>query len=230
MKIGIDIRVIGKKRTGDEVYFFNLVRNLAVADKKNEYYLYVDRDPEKDEDLKREIEKLELGNNFKIIFINSLNRFWWNLWALPAALKKNPVDIFHTQYIAPFWLPKKIKLILTIHDISFNSFPQLIGKLNLFFLKTLVPGSLKKAEKIITVSRSERENIINYYKIPKEKVEFTYNGVDFEKFNQKYSYEEKGKIRKKYNLPASTRSNRGEPEKFLLYIGTLQPSGKISQF
>ena len=71
MKIGIDIRVIGKKRTGDEVYFFNLVKNLAVADKKNEYYLYIDRDPEKDEDLKREIEKLELGDNFKIIFINS---------------------------------------------------------------------------------------------------------------------------------------------------------------
>jgi len=102
MIIGIDIRVIGKKCTGDEVYFFNLVKNLAAIDKANKYFLFTDRDQEKDSDLAREIEKLELGSNFKIIFLNSPNRFWWNLWALPNYLRQNPVDIFHTQYIAPF--------------------------------------------------------------------------------------------------------------------------------
>lgn len=239
MRIGIDIRAIGKQRTGDEVYFFNLVKNLAAIDKENEYYLYIDRDSKKDEDLKREIEKLELGNNFKIIFINSPNRFWWNLWALPNYLKKNPVypvrniqpdslnthltqisngvDIFHTQYIAPFWLPKKTKLVLTIHDISFNFFPRYIKKSDLFFLKTLLPRSIKRADKIVTVSESEKKNIIDFYKIPPEKVEFTYNGVDFERFNRSYSDEEKERIREKYNLP----------EKFILYIGTLQPRKNI---
>ena len=40
LKIGIDIRNIGKKRTGDEVVFLNLVRNLAQIDLENEYFLY----------------------------------------------------------------------------------------------------------------------------------------------------------------------------------------------
>jgi len=239
MKIGIDIRVIGKKRTGDEVYFFNLVRNLAVTDKENEYHLYTDRDPEKDENLKREIKKLELGNNFKIIFINSPNRFWWNFWALPNYLKKNPVypvrnaefdsldayskqisngvDIFHTQYIAPFWLPKNTKLVLTIHDISFNFFPEYIKKSDLFFLKTLLPKSIKRANKIITVSQNERKQIINFYKIPPKKVDFAYNGVDYEKFAKEFSKEKKERIRQKYNLP----------QKFLLYVGTFQPRKNI---
>jgi len=217
MKIGIDIRLIGKNRTGDEAYFFNLVKNLAVAGKENEYYLYIDRDPEKDTALKKEISKLELGNSFKIVFINSPNRFWWNLWALPAYLKKNPVDIFHTQYIAPFWLPKNIKLVLTIHDISFNFFPQHIKKSDLFFLKTLIPRSVKRADKIITVSESEQQRIIKFYKIAPEKIEFAYNGVNFERFNHKYSNSEKEEIREKYNLP----------EKFLLYVGTLQPRKNI---
>ena len=217
MKIGIDIRVIGKNRTGDEVYFFNLVKNLAVADRENEYFLFADRDPEKDPDLRREIKKLELGSNFKIIFLNSLNRFWWNLWALPNYLKKNPLDLFHTQYIAPFWMPKNIKLVLTIHDISFNFFPEYIKKTDLLFLKTLIPRSLRRADKIITVSANEQKKIVDFYKIAPEKVDFTYNGVDFARFSHEYSAEEKENVRKKYSLP----------EKFLLYIGTLQPRKNI---
>ncbi|PIU78054.1 MAG: hypothetical protein COZ28_00580 [Candidatus Moranbacteria bacterium CG_4_10_14_3_um_filter_44_15] len=217
MIIGIDIRVIGKKCTGDEVYFFNLVKNLAAIDKANKYFLFTDRDQEKDSDLAREIEKLELGSNFKIIFLNSPNRFWWNLWALPNYLRQNPVDIFHTQYIAPFWLPKNIKLVLTIHDISFNFFPKYIKKSDLFFLKTLLPRSIRRADKIITVSQSEQEQIINFYKIQPEKIDFVYNGVDYENFAKEFSEEEKEKVRQKYNLP----------QKFLLYIGTFQPRKNI---
>ena len=206
MKIGIDIRLIGKKRTGDEVYFFNLVKNLSELDRRglisteNKYFLFTDRNPGKDGELKKEIENLGLGDNFKIVFIDSPNRFWWNFRALPNYLKKNPVDVFHTQYIAPFHLPKDIKLVLTIHDISFNFFPQYIKKSDLFFLKTLLPRSIRRADKIITVSESERKNIIEFYKLPLEKVDFTYNGVDFERFSQKFSDEEIKKINTRYQI------------------------------
>ena len=217
MKIGIDIRMIGKKRTGDEAVFFNLVKNLAEMDNSNQYFLFSDRDPKEDKDLQTEIKKLNLTNNFEIVFIKKTNRFCWNFWYLPAYLKKNPVDVFHTQYIAPFWLPKNVKLVLTIHDISFNYFPEYIKKSDLFFLKTLIPRSIKRADKIITVSESEKKNIIDFYKIPPEKVACAPNGVDFERFSRAYSTEEKEDTRKKYTLP----------EKFLLYIGTLQPRKNI---
>lgn len=224
MKIGIDIRVIGKNRTGDEVYFFNLVKNLAETNRRgltsteNEYLLFTDRDPKKDFALKEEMERLELGSNFKIIFLNSPNRFWWNFWALPKYLKKNPVDIFHTQYIAPFWLPKNTRLVLTIHDISFNFFPEYIKKTDLFLLKALIPRSIRRADKIITVSASERNKLIDFYKVAPEKVDFTYNGVDFKKFSQKFSYEEIKKINTKYKIPDT---------KYILYLGTLQPRKNI---
>ena len=219
MKIGIDARLIGKKRTGDEAYFFNLVKNLnrRGLTSTEEFFLFVDRDPKKDENLKREINKLELKDNFKIVFLDFPNRFIWNFWGLPRYFKKNPVDIFHTQYIAPFGLPQKTKLVLTIHDISFNFFPQYIKKSDLFFLKTLLPRSICRADKILTVSQSERKNIIDFYKIPPEKVDFAYNGVDFERFSQSHSKEQKEKVRRKYNLP----------EKFVLYIGTFQPRKNI---
>lgn len=217
MKIGIDIRLIGKKRTGDEAVFFNLVKSLAEIKSDDQYFLFTDRDPKKDQELRAEIEKLKLADNFKVIFINSPNRFWWNLWALPHFLSKNPVDVFHTQYIAPFWLPKNVKLILTIHDISFNFFPQFIKKSDLFFLKTLIPRSLKMAAKVIAVSEFTKKEIEKYYHISSKKVIAIYNGVDFELFNKKITQTKLEEIRKKYNLP----------EKFLLYIGTLQPRKNI---
>jgi glycosyltransferase involved in cell wall biosynthesis len=217
MRIGIDIRLIGKKRTGDEQVFFNLVKNLAKMDSENEYFLFTDRDPERNSELAKEIEKLNLKNNFEVVFINSPNRFWWNLWALPDYLRRNPVDIFHTQYIAPFWLPKNIKLVLTIHDISFNFFPQFIRKSDLFFLKTLIPRSLRMAAKIIAVSEFTRGEIGKYYQIPSEKIAVAPNGVDFETFNQSVGREKLEAARKKYRLP----------EKFVLYLGTLQPRKNI---
>jgi glycosyltransferase involved in cell wall biosynthesis len=217
MKIGIDIRLIGKKRTGDEAVFFNLVKNLAEIDSNNQYFLFTDRDPEKDAELKTEIGKLNLKNNFNLVFINAPNRFWWNLWALPNYLHHHPVDVFHTQYIAPFWLPKKVNLVLTIHDISFNFFPQFIKKSDLFFLKTLIPRSLKMAAKVIAVSDFTKKEIEKYYHIPAEKIAAVPNGVDFEMFNKNIAQEKLIEIKKKYSLP----------EKFLLYIGTLQPRKNI---
>jgi glycosyltransferase involved in cell wall biosynthesis len=217
MKIGIDIRLIGKNQTGSEAYFFNLVKNLSAIDKINEYRLFTDRDPKIDPGLAKIIEELKLGENFKVDFVKNTNKFYWNLWYLPMNLKKNPVDVYHTQYITPFWLPKKTKLLSTIHDISFNYFPEFIKKSDLFFLKVFIPRSIRQADKIITVSASEMKKIIDFYKIPPEKVDFSYNGVDFEKFCQQYSDEGKEAIRKKYNLP----------KKFLLYIGTLQPRKNI---
>ena len=97
MKIGIDIRNIGKKRTGDEVVFFNLVKNLAKIDSQNEYLLFTDI---LDENILAKI-KISLGienkNNFKIITLTpalsqwarGIAKFTWNFWTLPNYFKKN---------------------------------------------------------------------------------------------------------------------------------------------
>lgn len=213
MRIGIDIRNVGKKRTGDEVVFFNLVKNLALIDSQNLYFLLTDIT---DETLLKNIEK-DLGisdkPNFQIVSLKSPNRFIWNLWTLPNYIKKNPLDIYHTQYIVPFFVPKKTKIITTIHDISFIFSPQFIKFSDLLFLKTLLPVSLKRADKIIGVSRFTRDEIIRHYGISPRKVNFICNAAGDNFRERNFSEEELLSVRKKYNLP----------EKFFLYIGTHQP-------
>lgn len=216
MIIGIDIRMIGKKRTGDEVVFFNLVKNLAKVDSENEYKLFTDiTDKETLGDI---AERLEIKGNdrFKIVSLKTPNRFAWNFWSLAAYLRKNPVDIYHTQYITPWFVPKKIKIVTIVHDISFNFFPKFIKWSDLFFLKLLIPISLKRADAIIAVSEFTKNEIISYYKIAPDKIHVAYNSIADEFFSHS-SENEKESVRKKYALP----------EKYILYIGTLQPRKNI---
>jgi glycosyltransferase involved in cell wall biosynthesis len=216
-RIGIDIRLIGQKRTGDEVVIFNLVKNFAKLDSDNQFVLFTDiAEQELIEKIKSDL-GINAKNNFEIISLPSANRFAWNFWTLPRYLQKNPVDVYHTQYITPFFVSRKIKIVTIIHDISFNFFPQFIKFKDLFFLKTLIPLSLKRADKIVGVSQFTRDEIIKYYKVDSEKVEWIYNSISEDFLFNDIANEQLSRAREKYRLP----------EKFILYLGTLQPRKNI---
>ena len=89
--------------------------------------------------------------------------------------------------------------------------------------KTLIPISLKRADKIIAVSQFIKDEIIKYYKINPDKIECVYNAIGNEFLNPptggEISEEHLKEVKNKYNLP----------KKFILYIGTLQPRKNIPQ-
>lgn len=225
LKIGIDIRNIGKNRTGDEVVFFNLAKNLAEIDEKNKYQLFTDI---VDKKILDEIKKrlgIEKKENFEIVPLRvfgykPLHKFIWNLWTLPNHLRKNPIDVYLTQYLTPFFVSRKIKIITIFHDISFNFFPQFIKFSDRFFLKMLVPLTLRRADKIIGVSKFTADEVGRYYRINPAKIAWVHNAVgdDFLAIAKKgISEAEKKRLREKYTLPKN----------FILYLGTLQPRKNI---
>lgn len=218
MKIGIDIRTIGKNRTGDETYTRELVKSLLKIDKKNQYFLYTDSD---DPDYLARVKKilqLKKGQKAQVTPVLPRAKMFWTFWSLPAHIRKNPIDILHVQYITPQFLPKKTKVITTIHDVSFNQFPQMIKKSDLFLLKTLIPLSLRRADKVIAVSQFTKKEIGKYYRdIQKEKIATVYNGGASEEFYQEYSRSQINKILDKYKINSN----------YVLYVGTLQPRKNI---
>ncbi len=225
MKIGIDIRNIGKNRTGDEVVFLNLVRELLKVDGEDEYLLFLDGRTE--EELAELKSRLGVSDRNRARFVNlpAKNKFDWNLWWLPRYLRSCEVDLYHTQYIVPFFVPKRTKVVTHIHDVSFRAYPEYISWSDRWLLNALIPRSLRRADMIVAPSEFTKQEIEKYYGVPSEKITVVYNAVapDFfgEGSNMKVGPEPDevriSNVRQKYRLP----------EKFILYVGTLQPRKNI---
>lgn len=215
MKIGIDIRNIGKQRTGSEVVVLELTKNILELDRENEYLLFTDTT---DETVLNNIkEKLNLADkkNAQIISLKAGNKFVWAAWTMPRYMHKNKLDVFHTEYILPFFIPKSIKVVVHIHDVSFKVYRQMILKKDLFFLDLLIPRSIKRADKIIAVSQFTKDEILKYYKVDEKKIAVVFNSINV--IEEDVTEELKNAVRVKYKLP----------ENFILYIGTLQPRKNV---
>ncbi len=214
MRIAIDIRKIGSNSTGDEVYTFYLVKELMrlTGSEKHEFLLLTDKS-------EKNIEKIlsPLPSNFKIFEIKPKAKIFWTFFSLPRFLKKNPVDVLHVQYIAPFFLDRKIKIITTIHDVSFRANPKWIRKKDSLFLNSLIPLTLKRADLVVTVSNFSKNEIIKFYKFPTEKIFVTNPAVDLRLFKAEKEEQKKDKIQEILggNFP------------YILHLSSMQPRKNV---
>lgn len=216
LKIAIDIRNIGRNRTGSEVVVLQLVKYLLSIDLKNQYKLLTDTT---DEDVLRYVRKhLNLAdkNNVEIISLKAKNKFVWAAWSVWRWTRKNSVDIYHTEYILPFFMPKSVKLVTHIHDVSFKVYRELISWKDIFFLDFFIPWSIKKADRIIAVSQFTKDEIEKYYPASHGKVDLVYNAVAND-FAENVTSESIQGVRQKYNLPSE----------YILALGTMQPRKNI---
>lgn len=217
MVIAIDIRLLGKKRTGDEMVSRYLTRELVKLESEARLLLLTDEtDPEKIVMLEQELGTTGRGN-VEIISLGKANRYSWNLFVVARFLRLRKVDIFHTQYILPFFVPKRTKLFAHIHDISFRVFPDLIGWKDRFFLSLLIPRTMRIADRILVPSVFTKEEIINQYRVAKDRIVVIPNAVGDE-FLSQATESDIVRVREKYSLP----------EKFLLAVGTMQPRKNIA--
>lgn len=212
IKIAIDIRNIGKKRTGDETVFFHLVKELAKIDKENQYHLLIDTRSKGE--LKNITRRLGIENskNICIVPIGSGNKFMWNGFIIPRYCKKHEIQIYHTQYIVPIGMQKTTKIVTHIHDVSFRAYPKHIRALDRFLLRLFVGLSLKRADAIIAISRFTADEIVRFYgEQLQKKLHIVPNATDV--LQKTVSDEERVEARKRYALP----------RKYILYVGTHQP-------
>jgi glycosyltransferase involved in cell wall biosynthesis len=219
MKIGIDIRCLAKGgRTGVEEYTLQLLYNLFEIDKKNEYILFLNAYKKIRLDLSW-IKKYPNVKLKKFHFPNKLLNlfFWYFSWPKIDKLLKG-VDIFFMPNIIFGGVGKKTKLILTIHDLSFEKYPSFFSLKRRWWHLFINPRKIcRQAEKIITVSNSTARDIARVYKIKSDKIYSISSAIpDHFKIIDKNS-QQLIEIKEKYNLPF----------KFILFLGTIEPRKNI---
>ena len=214
MDIGIVSSFIDDFSGGIGVYTHQLLKNLNLIDKENEYYPihYLEKN-------------IDVYNQNKDIIIPK-NRFvtgWgnnmlWRYFTLPLHLKKYSLDVIHDPYeLGAFTFGGSFRKIITVHDLTPLLFPSLLKKMDVIFHRLLLKKTINNADKIITVSYHTQKDLITYLNVPKDKIKVIYNGNDA-RF-QPLNYIEISKVREKYKLP----------ERFILSVGGLHPIKNISR-
>jgi glycosyltransferase involved in cell wall biosynthesis len=165
MRIGIDGRSLTGRYTGDRTYWLNLLRNHIEEaerdpDARNEYLVY-SRLP---------VPPDTLPDSPYVTYrvIPASNDRLWTLVTFPRALKQDGVELAHTQYTTPLTAPCPV--ITTVHDISFRLYPEWFPRKHRMLLNLTVPGSLRRAKRVLTDSHSSRRDILRVYRLPDEKV------------------------------------------------------------
>ncbi|MBU2235880.1 glycosyltransferase family 4 protein, partial [Patescibacteria group bacterium] len=213
MRIGIDCRNILNQKgevAGVGHYTYFLVKNILKTDKKNEYFLYFDY---KMANKTKEFEQKNI--QIKFFPFSQYKRympFSYSHMLISAVLIKDKLDVFHAPaYACPLTYPGKI--VLTVHDLAIYRHPSWFPSGQSFSTKILVPKSIKKAERIIAVSKATKRDVMKLFKTPSDKVSVVYEGVVPQKSIGKTKSVSKTIIQRKYKIG----------EKYLFFIGTIEP-------
>jgi glycosyltransferase involved in cell wall biosynthesis len=161
----VDADVLGRERTGDETYVLNLLRELPEpAAAAGLRLAAVTRHPELVPD---GVEALELD-------VRSQERRM--SWSLPRLLRRVGADLVHTQYAVPLRCP--CPAVVTIHDLSFERAPDLMGRRDGAVFRRVVPRAARTAVRIITVSERSKRDLVELYDVLPDRIVVTPNGVD----------------------------------------------------
>lgn len=157
-----DADVLGRRRTGDERYVENLLRELPglTADIR---FAAVTRHPER---LPPGVEPLLLPAGSQLARV---------AWGLPRLLQRVEPALAHFQYVVPPLY--RGRAVVTVHDLSFEREPWTMTRGDRALFRTFVPRSVRRAERVLAVSELTRRDLIELYGVPEEKVVVTPLGV-----------------------------------------------------
>lgn len=168
MKIGISAEWVGTRAGGLETYSESLVEALASLDSEHEYVVYTAR--------RNAFANLRAKHqNVSIRFLGSESRWFVVPFGLPCALWSRPVDLFHATSVAPPVCPAR--MIVTVHDLGFKHHPEFFPPLVRMRLKALISSGARRAERIIAVSNTTKQDLIDTFDIPAEKIAVVHEGV-----------------------------------------------------
>ena len=151
---------------GTETYARSLIHALAREDSDNEYAVF----------LSREAADLDVtpAPNFRrivcpIVAMKRAARYSWEQAVLPLQLlRENPALIHSLGYVIP--LAARGPQVVTVHDVNYLGHKGRRTAVGRRAFQFFVERTVKRADKVITISEFSRSEIIRHMKAPEEKV------------------------------------------------------------
>jgi glycosyltransferase involved in cell wall biosynthesis len=204
MKVGIMLRHAGE-RGGIAVYTTQVLKNLFKLDRENEYVLIYRRSD-------------QLGRfaglpNVTEKFVNAPNKLWWDQVSTPRLARKEGLDLIYNPKLS-IPLLTWCKTVLVMHADQFATAHAFKWSDRLYFT---IANRLycKRANAIIALTNTGASDIARYMGADPERIHVIYG-----------AYNEHCRVLKKDRISES-RSKYSLPERFILYVGGIDPTKNI---
>jgi len=212
LKIAVNTRLLLKnKLEGIGWFTFESFSRMVKAHPEHTFYFLFDRPYDK---------SFIFSDNVIPVVIppparHPVLHYWWFEHAVPRALKKIQHDIVispdsYNSLASPF------KNLMVIHDLNFVHYPEMMPWLPRKYYNYFTPRYAGKADRILTVSKFTKQDIVKQYGIDPDKIDVAYNGA-----NTLYS-----PISEKQQQLTQQEISRGHP--YFIFVGALNPRKNIA--
>jgi glycosyltransferase involved in cell wall biosynthesis len=159
----IDADVLGRQRTGDESYVASLLRELP-RHASGHRLAAVTRRPDLVPDGVQAIELRERRQPVRMAV------------RLPLLLRRRRPALAHFLHVVPpAWRGCSV---VTVQDLSFEHFPEVMSRSDRFYFRTFVPRSARRADRVLTGSEWTKSDLVERYGVAAERIVVTPYGVD----------------------------------------------------
>jgi len=210
--IGLNAHLLSLTETyrgaGINWYIRNLLTHLPCVDRDNCYTAFLGDRRFTSSELTLKVSRLPTSR--------PVVRIFWEQAVQPFALQKERVDLLHAlAFVTPLLSP--CPAVVTIYDLSFILYPDSFKRAKRFYLRLFTHLSARKARRVIAISQSTQRDVVRLLGVPPDKVEVVYCGLD-----EAFRPLAKDQV-------AAFRSKRGLPERFILFVGTIEPRKNVTR-
>jgi glycosyltransferase involved in cell wall biosynthesis len=207
MLIGIDAsRATAVQRTGTERYSLNLIRALVAAGSEHRFRLYTNGPAETLRAMAANAELRALP----------FPRLWTHLRLSMEMLAHAPDVLFVPAHVLPLIHPQRS--VVTVHDLGYLHYPEAHRAVDRSYLDWSTRWNAQQATAVLADSLATKEELVRAYQINPGKVRVVYLGRD----------EAMAPVPAAGRL-AEVRLRYGIGERYLLYVGTLQPRKNLGR-
>jgi glycosyltransferase involved in cell wall biosynthesis len=226
-RIGIDVTAAITQGGGIGRYTRELVRAVVRAGGDYEYHFFSAKRPPTLPVPDPLPSRAGVVHHQAPLNVRWLYRLWYRFrLPLPVQWFTGRLDLFHSP---DFVLPPVsggIPTLLTVHDLSFVHYPQTFTPALVNYLNRAVPWSVGRATHILADSQATKDDLLNLWNVPADKVTVLYSGVD-RAFQPANEDNQLAAVRRKYqfgNAPYLFSTSTIQPRKnYQMLIRAFKP-------
>lgn len=216
LRVGINAQLVSFGRTyrnaGVSRFTYTLLEGLSQLETNQSYAAFINKAES------AAANESPLGGSRKMRLLSSTwatgrpeRRIGWEQLALPIQLRRERIDVFHSPVNV---LPERVPCaaVVTVLDLAFERYPEYFRPARRRYQHTFTRRSVHSATLVVTVSESTKRDVIERYAAPDERVRVIPPAIDtdFQPVDDPRTL-------------ADFRAKHGLPERYLLFLGTLEP-------